>query len=412
MFEKFLAMKKIKIGLLKETKTPPDRRTALTPNTAAELVKRFPEIEVYVQSSDLRAFSDDEYREKGLPVVDDISHCDVLVGVKEVKIETLIPEKIYFFFAHIAKKQEHNKALAKALLEKKITMIDYEYLTDENGRRIVAFGYWAGVVGAYNGMRAWGLRFGEFDLPPAHTLHDKKEMFETISKVQIKNPFKIVITGGGRVASGVTEVLKAFKIKEVEPEAFLTEDFDYPVFTRLDPCHYVRHKEGKEFDLFYFFKHPEEFVSTFKYYTRVADMYIAAHFWDPKSPKFYTAEDTKSPAFKIKVVADISCDVDDGPIGSTLRASTIAEPFYDFNPQTGKEEPAFSNPGNITVMAVDNLPGELPRDSSEDFSRGLIEKVFPYLVKGDEKGILAGATIMKDGKLTEKFAYLQDWINS
>ena len=403
-------MKKIKLGVLKETKTPPDRRTALSPKTAFELQKRFPNIEIVIQSSDLRAFKDEEYRAKGLKVVEDVSDCDILAGVKEVKIDKLIPNKTYLFFAHIAKKQEHNKNLAKALIDKKITMIDYEYLTDNNGRRIVAFGYWAGIVGAYNGMRAWGKRTKEFDLPAAHDMHDKKEMFAKISEIKISKPVRIVITGGGRVAQGACETLAAFGIKEVYPEEFLSSDFDEPVFTKLDPCHYVRHKDGREFDLFYFFNHPEEFVSTFKYYTKKADVYIAAHFWNPKSPRFYTAEDTKSPDFNIKVVADISCDVDDGPIGSTLRASTIANPFYDFNPETGMEEPAFSNEKNITVMAVDNLPGELPRDSSEDFSTGLVEKVFPHLIEEQNNPIIERATITKNGKFTERFDYLTDWI--
>ncbi len=406
-------MGKVKIGLLKETKTPPDWRAALTPNTARKLLDMFPEVEVYIQPSSIRGFKDEEYAAQGLPLKEDLSDCDILLGVKEVKIDTLIPNKTYMFFAHVAKKQEHNKALLKAILDKGITLIDYEYLTDQNGRRLVAFGYWAGVVGAYNGMRAWGKRFKEFDLPAAHTFKSKNEMYDFVrANVHFTKPLKIVITGGGRVAHGAMETLRTLGIKEVIPEEFLINQYDYPVFTRLDPCHYVRHKEGREFELKYFFSHPQEFESTFLPYTFVADMYIAAHFWDPRSPKFFTADDTRNPRFNIKVVADISCDVDDGPVGTTLRASTIADPFYDFNPETGKEEPAFSNDRNITVMAVDNLPGELPRDSSEAFSSVLVEKVFPYLLGTDSDGVIHRATIVKDGKLTERYKYLEDWVNS
>ncbi len=402
-------MERVKIGLLKETKTPPDRRAALTPRTAKMLKEKFNNVEVYIQPSELRAFRDEEYTALGLPLKEDLSDCDILLGVKEVKIDTLIPDKTYMFFAHVAKKQEHNKPLLKAMMDKRITMIDYEYLTDSNGRRLVAFGYWAGIVGAYNGMRAWMKRFEGIDLTPAHKFHDKKEMFEYISTIKITKPFKIVITGGGRVGTGATETLKAFGIEEVFPEDFLTETFDRPVFTRLDPCHYVRHKDGKEFDLWHFFKHPEEYVSTFKAYTKVADMYIAAHFWHPLSPKFFTAEDTKRPDFNIKVVADISCDLD-GPVGTTLRASTIDEPFYDFDPQTGTEKPAFSSDKHITVMAVDNLPGELPRDASEAFSEVLVEKIFPYLLGQDSEGVIERATILKNGQLTERFKYLEEWV--
>ncbi len=405
-------MSKIKIGLLKETKTPPDRRAALTPRTAKMLVEKFDNVQVCIQPSQIRAFKDSEYSQLGLPLQEDLTECDLLLGVKEVKIETLIPDKTYMFFAHVAKKQEHNKPLLKAMMEKRITLIDYEYLTDKNGRRLVAFGYWAGIVGAYNGIRAWAKRFENLDLKPAHQFHDKKEMFDYIKQIRLTRPFKIVITGGGRVATGASETLKAFGIQEVIPEELLIEKFDKPVFTRLDPCHYVRHKDGKEFDLWYFFKHPDEFVSTFKPYTKVADMYIAAHFWDPRSPKFFTAEDTKSPDFNIKVVADISCDLD-GPVGTTLRASTIEEPFYDFDPETGTEKPAFSSDKHITVMAVDNLPGELPRDASEAFSEVLVGKILPYIILGDDKdGVIERAMILKNGKLTERFKYLEDWVKS
>lgn len=403
--------KKIKIGIIKETKIPIDRRVVFPPVLAKRLNDEYDNIEVKVQKSDIRAFKDEEYEELGLPVLDDVSDCDVLFGVKEVKIEALIPNKTYFFFSHTAKKQEYNKPLLKAIIEKGITLIDHEYLTDKNGIRLVAFGYWAGIVGAYNGMRAWGLKTGQFDIPPAHTFHDKKEMFEHINKLDL-SPIKIVITGGGRVATGASETLKAFGIKEVIPEDFLTREYDYPVFTKLDPCHYVRHKDGKEFDLKYFFTHPDEFVSTFEAYTRTADMYVAAHFWDPRSPKFFTPEQTKNPEFKIKVVADISCDVDNAPVGTTLRASTIDDPFYDFNPETGKEEPAFSSDKNITVMAVDNLPGELPRDASMSFGEAMLEKVIPSLAGEDKDGIIERATIVKNGKLTERFSYLEDWVNS
>lgn len=405
-------MKKIKIGLLKETKTPPDKRAALTPTTVKQLQDSFPNVEICIQPSEIRCFKDEEYLEKGFTLKNDLTNCNILLGIKEVEISTLIPNKTYLFFAHVAKKQEHNRPLLKAIIDKGITLIDYEFLTDNFGRRIVAFGYWAGIVGAYNGMRAWGLKNKEFNLPPAHNFKNKQEMFEYIQKnIKISKPFKIVITGGGRVASGVVETLKAFGIKEVIPEDLFVNTFEYSVFTRLDPCHYVRHKQGKEFELKHFFEHPQEYESTFRPYTWIADMYIAAHFWDPHSPKFFTAEDTRHPRFNIKVVADISCDVDNGPVGTTIRASSIEVPFYDFNPQTGKEEPAFSNEQNITVMAVDNLPGELPRDSSEDFSTALVEKVIPYLLGEDTLGIINRATIVKKGKLTEKFKYLENWVN-
>ncbi len=403
-------MKKYTLGLLKETKTPPDRRAAITPSIGKEILKKFPEVELCVQSSELRAFKDSEYKENGIGVTRDLKNCDFLVGVKEVKIDTLIPGKTYMFFAHVGKKQPYNKPLLKAIIDKKITLIDYEYLTDENGMRLVAFGKWAGVVGAYNGLRAWGLKTSEFELQPAHEYIDKSQMFENCDKQQFK-PLKIIITGGGRVAHGAMETLNAFGIKEVSPKQILEEKFNEPVFAKIEPWDYVKHKNNKEFDLQHFFDNPTEYVSTFEPYTKIADLYIACHFWDPKSPEFITKEQAKASDFNIKVIADVSCDIKK-PIASTLRSSSIANPFYDYNPQTQKEEPAFSSDKNISVMAIDNLPGELPRDASEDFSKVLIDKIFPHLFNSDQENIINRATIVKNGSLTEKFKYLNAWVNS
>ena len=261
-----------------------------------------------------------------------------------------------------------------------------------------------------NGIRAWGLKSNEFSIKPAHDYHDKAEMYNDCNKLKIK-PLKIVLTGGGRVATGAMETLRAFNIKEVSPKDFLERNYSEAVFTKLEPWDYVKHKENQPFELNHFFKNPQEYVSTFEPYTKVADLYVACHFWDPKSPVFFTQSDVQKQDFNIKVIADVSCDIKD-PIPSTLRASTIAEPFYDYNPKTGLEEPAFTSDKNITVMAIDNLPGELPRDASEEFSKGLINNIFDLLINGDKDDIILRATIVKDGHLTPKFSYLQEWANS
>ncbi len=403
-------MNKFKVGLLKETKNPPDKRAALTPNTALEFLKKFPNVELVIQSSTLRAFKDEEYTAKGLTVKEDISDCDVLIGVKEVKEETFVPNKTYLFFAHVAKMQPYNKGLLKTIIKNKLTLIDYEYLTNQKGMRLIAFGKWAGVVGAYNGLRTWGLKTKQFNIKPANEYLDKKEMYDTCRKTKL-NPIKIIITGGGRVAQGAMETMKAFNIKEVTPKEILENTYEQAVFAKIEPWDYVTHKENKKFELNHFFNNPEEYKSTFKPYTKVADLYIACHFWDPNSPEFITQNDFKEDDFKIKVIADVSCDIKK-PIASTLRASTIAEPFYDYNPITGKEEVAFSNEKNISVMAIDNLPGELPRDASEDFSKGLIDNIFPHLFGEDKEDIIARATIVKDGTLTNKYQYLKNWVES
>jgi alanine dehydrogenase len=400
-------MKKIyKLGILRETKTPPDKRTALAPKQAAELLKRFQNIELYIQSSKIRAYKDEEYKDLGLNVVDDLSECDILAGVKEVHIPLLIPNKTYMFFSHTAKEQIHNRPLLKALLENNITLLDHEYFTDEKGTRLVAFGNWAGLVGAYNGLIALGNRTGTFQLKRAIECRDINEMKQELRKIKVP-PVKFVITGGGRVANGALEILKTAGIKQILPEDFLENTYNYPVFTQLNPDSYVKRKDGDNFDLHHFFNHPDLYISTFKPYTKVADVYIACHFWDEKSPKFMTTDDMKEADFKISVIADVSCDIA-GPIPSTLRASEIAHPFYGYNPYSEKEGDAFDKE-NITVMAVDNLPGEVPRDASVDFGNGLSEKIFPALFGNDERGIIERATITKNGKLGKYFKYLKDY---
>lgn len=397
---------KLKIGILKETKTPPDRRTAIAPKQGIDLINKFPNVELFIQSSDIRAYSDGEYTALGLNVVDDLSHCDILIGVKEVHIPELIANKTYLYFSHTAKEQEYNRTLLQEMLKKNIRMLDYEYFTDDKGVRLVAFGRWAGLVGAYNGLIAYGKRTGTFDLKRAIKCHDTNEMFAELKKVKLP-PIKIVITGGGRVAHGAMETLAPLNITEVSPKDFLIKEYDEPVFAQLNPDSYVKRKDWSAFDLHHFFENPEMYESTFKPFTKVADMYIACHFWDEKSPHFITKKDIKDDDFKLKVIADVSCDID-GPIASTIRASEIADPFYGYNPVTEEEGDAFDE-NNITVMAVDNLPGEVPRDASVDFGNDLIENVFPSLFDGYESEMIRRAMITVNGELGEHFQYLKDF---
>jgi saccharopine dehydrogenase (NAD+, L-lysine forming) len=398
---------KIKVAVLKETKTPPDKRAALTPKQAVRFLQHFPNTELYIQSSDIRAFKDEEYSELGLTVTDDVSHCDILIGIKEVEVSELIPEKTYLFFSHTAKKQAYNRKLLQTLLEKKIKMIDYEYLTYENGIRIIAFGRWAGMVGAYNGLRAFGKREGLFQLPQAIQTQGMEAMFAELRKKVKLPPVKLLITGGGRVAQGALETLSVLNIKGVKPKDFLSKHYDYPVYSQLDPGDYVKRKDGKSFELQHFFENPEAYESAFTPYTKVADMYIACHFWDEKSPKFITKEDVEADDFKIRIIADVSCDIN-GPIAPTIRASEIADPFYGYEPKTHKEGYPFDR-FNISVMAVDNLPGEVPRDASEDFATNLIDKIMPALLGEDTEGIISRAIITENGELGEHFRYLADF---
>lgn len=399
---------KMNIGIVRETKVPADRRVAVTPRLGVELTNLFPQASLFIQPSDIRAFSDLTYLKMGLTMKQDLSECDLLIGVKEVAPKALLEGKTYLMFAHVAKQQAYNQSYFQELARKKITLIDYEYLTDDQNVRLVAFGYWAGIVGAYNGLLAAGVRFGAYQLPPPQELSGKKEMFELLKKIEVPN-LKFLVTGGGRVAGGAMEVFNAAGIKQVPVEAYLNETFDEPVVCRIEPDQYVQRKDGSPFNLQHFFAHPEQYESTFAAYTRVTDVFVPCHFWDQRSPVFFTREMARRADFKIRIIADISCDLQI-PIPSTLRASTHEEPFYDYNRFSEKENPAFSAEENITVMAVDNLPGALPLDASEDFGQVLFDRVIPALIKNHSNPIIERATILKKGELTPKFAYLKDYL--
>jgi hypothetical protein len=274
----------------------------------------------------------------------------------------------------------------------------------------VAFGRHAGIVGAYNGLRARGIKTNIFKLKPAYQCRDLDEMWAGLRLIELKPGLKILVTGEGRVAHGAMETLSIGNIVQVKPDDFLNRDFDVPVFCQIGPDHYTRHKNELKFNFNHFTRFPQEYESTFLPYTRVTDILITGHYWDPRSPIFFTKEDMKKPDFKISVIADISCDIN-GPIPSTLRATTISDPFYAYNPFLEIEEPAFSRPTNITVMSIDNLPGELPRDASLDFGKQLMSNVLHDLLSGINSPMIERATILKDGKLSSGYNYLNDYLN-
>ncbi|MCK5822257.1 MAG: hypothetical protein KAH17_10225 [Bacteroidales bacterium] len=383
-------MEVIKIGVLRETKVPPDHRVALPPNRIVELKKLLPNIDVLVQASSIRCYKDDEYTQLGIALQEDLSDCDILIGVKEVDIPALIPDKTYLFFAHVAKEQAYNRKLLQAFLDKRIHMIDYEYLTDTNGIRLIAFGRWAGIVGAFNGLRGLGVYTGDFELKPANNCHDRQEMDAQLDKVVLKNT-RILLSGGGRVAQGAMETLNKLGIREVSPEEFSAGEFNEPVFCRIDPWHYVARNDGKDFDLKHFFDNPKDYHSTALKYLQKTDLYIAAHFWDPDSPRMFELDELDQNSM---VIADISCDIN-GSVPTTTHATTIADPFYRYN--------------DILMMTVDNLPGELPRDASDEFSDVLVKEILPRLVLNDPEKVIERASITEKGELTKNFSYLDDY---
>ncbi|WP_370090082.1 NAD(P)-dependent oxidoreductase [Ekhidna sp.] len=397
-----------KIGIIKEGKIPIDRRVPLTPIQAKQITENF-DVELVVQSSDIRCFSDDDYRNAGLRVVDSIDDCDIILGVKEVPIPKLVPNKTHFFFSHTIKKQDYNRDLLRSILDKQIRLIDWETLTNESGNRIIAFGRWAGIVGAYNGLWTYGKRYNLFNLRRAHECFDYDDLKTEFSKIKLPN-IKIALTGGGRVAKGAMEVLLGAGISQVTPYDFLTQRFNEPVFTQLNSRDYNKRIDGGAFHRNEFYKNPELYEGDFLKYSKVTDILIACAFWDPAAPVLFQRQDIIRDDFDIRVIADITCDIE-GSIPSTKKPSTIDDPIYDYNPTDDEVEQALTDEGNITVMAVDNLPCELPRDASESFGNELVNNVIPHLLGNDEKGIIERATITKDGKLTDKYSYLQDYVD-
>ncbi len=401
----------MKIGLLKEGKTPTDKRVALSPSKCRELFAHYPQLKVIVQPSPRRCFMDEEYEDAGILLDDNLHDCDLLLGIKEVRPKDLIADKTYMFFSHTAKKQSHNKELLREIISKKITLIDYEYLKDDTGKRLIGFGHWAGIVGTYNGFRAISIRNKKKDPQPAHTCKNYTEFLSRAKKIDLP-PVKIVVTGDGRVAKGAVELLEIMNIRRVSVDEYLgTENFDRPVYVQIDVDSYNKHKDGKTFDMGHFFHYPEEYETDFYRFAKTTDYLIMAAFWDSKAPRLFSKEEMKQPDFRIRVISDITCDIN-GSVPSTLRTSTIEDPFYGYNPQSCAEELAFTDPSNISVIAIDNLPNELPRAASEDFGKTLISSVFPHFVSKDKSGIIKSATIVEKGVLTDKFAYLKEWVDS
>lgn len=403
------SMNKIKVGIIREGKVPHDKRVPFTPAQCKLILEQFPDVELFIQPCEYRCYLDNEYRSAGLQLKEDLSECDILMGIKEVPINDLIPGKKYLFFSHTIKKQSHNRKLLKAILEKKIQLIDYECLTDDEHNRVIGFGRFAGIIGAYNGINAYGKRYNLFNLRQAYQFNSLLELEAELEKVRLPN-LKIIITGGGRVANGAIETMGILKIRKVTPYEFINYSFREPVYVNLHSMDYYKPKDGRPWVHGAFYEHPEEFDSNFIRFAPVCDMLIHCAFWNPLAAPLFTKEEMKSPAFHISVIADVTCDLN-GSIPSTTMPSTIDNPFYGYDPVTRTTDGAFEK-NTITVMAVDNLPCELPRESSDDFGKNLIERVLPALFQNDDKGIIARATITSNSHLTKQFSFLEDYVAS
>ena len=397
----------MKIGVIREGKVPSDSRVPLTPKQCQQLIQKFG-IQVVVQPSEVRCIKNEEYLKEGITMQEDLSDCNILLGVKEVPKDQLIAEKSYFFFSHTIKEQPYNRDLLKTILKKNIQLVDYEVLTNEKGQRVIAFGVFAGMVGAHNAIWTYAQRTGAFEFPRMKDLFDYQAARDIYDLTNIPK-VKIVVTGKGRVASGSAKVLKDMGIVEVSPQQFLNEAFDHAVYTQLDCPDYAARKDGTKFEMSHFFANPGAYKSIFQPYTAKADIMINGIYWDNDAPAFFTVDDMKNEDFRIKVIADVTCDI--APVASipaTLFASTIADPIFGFDPQKN-EAVAPHGQGIIDMMTIDNLPNELPRDASKSFGEQFLEYIAPELSEMESSGIIERGTITKDGKLGMHFGYLENY---
>lgn len=393
------------IGLLREGKVPPDNRVALTPAQCKWIQKNAPDVRVLVESSPDRCYTDREYLSAGIEVTDDISGSDVLFGIKEVPVDALIEGKTYLFFSHTKKEQPYNQRMFRAILDRKITLIDYECLEHDDSQRILGFGFFAGVVGAHNGIMAYGKRTGRYELGRVHEQQSFRELIHTYFGLRLPE-IKVAVTGSGRVAHGVLEVMNLLEIVEVEPDEFLERSFSYPVFTQLKGAALYEHAENGTYQRERFHRQPQDYRCKFLPFTRTADILMNGIYWDKEMPRLFEWEDLAKPEFRIKTIADITDDRE-GSIPCNLGDSPMADPVYGVD-KVSRQRTAPYLPGSLDIMAVGNLPNELPRDASRYFGEQLIKHVLDPLVRGGSP-IIERATMVREGQLTAPYQYLEDY---
>lgn len=395
----------LQIGLIREGKVPQDNRVALTPAQCKWLQKNFTDITVTVQHSPNRCYADQEYERAGVEVKEDLSACNLLLGIKEVPVDMLLPGKTYMFFSHTKKLQPYNQELFRTIISKKISLIDYECLEHDDGTRIIGFGFFAGIVGAHNGMMAYGNRTGAYKLGRVHTVNSFQKLVHTYFGLKLPN-VKIAVTGTGRVAHGVLEIMNLMGIHEVEPDEYLGGEFSYPVYVHLKGADLYAHKETGRYQRNDFHENPQHYTCRFADYIPHTDILMNGIYWEKTIPRLFEMEDLRRPDFRIKTIADITDDRH-GSIPCNLGDATIEKPVYGVDRNSFEMTEPYL-PGSVDLMAVGNLPNELPRDASRYFGEQMIKFVLDAIRKGGS-GIINRATMVKEGKLNEPFLYMKEY---
>jgi len=408
----------ITLAVLREARID-ENRTPFSPAQVSIILNKFSNIKIIVQPSNRRCFKDEDYQKAGAQVTDDLSSADIIFGVKEVDISALIEGKTYLFFSHTSKVRQYiaqtikdeaiiyKKELLREVIKKKITLIDYENIREISGEgyRYLGFGRFAGIIGTYNTLNLYLKLFNKKSLPRAFEINNYKEIKKLISK-QNFNKIKILLTGSGRASKGSIELLKQANIKQVSINDYLNKKYNEAIFCNISATKHVERKDGKASSYQDFNLNPHEYISKIKNYLFDTDIFIACHYWDQKLPKIFSPKEIGE--FKnLKIIGDVTCDIN-GSVPTTIRSTSIAEPYYSINTDTMKEIDL--NSKNITVMAVDNLPSELPREASEEFGDSIITEVLPYLINKDD-GRINRATTASNGKFFKNFAYLINFIS-
>ena len=409
--------KQFTISILKEARAD-ENRTPFTPDQIKTLITNFPNIKISVQPSKKRCFKDEEYSKAGAKLDEDITNSNIIFGIKEIDISKIIEDKTYLFFSHTSKVPNGNfqnsqdpaiiykKKLLREVLKKNVTLIDYENIRDESKEayRYLGFGRFAGIVGCYNTLNLYLKLNKKKLLPRAFEINSYEKIKKLIAK-QNFNKLKILQTGRGNVAKGSMEILKHANIKQISLKDYLGKKYDEPVYCNISIREHIERKDGKDFSHQDFTLNPHEYKSKVKNYLFDTDILITGHYWESRFPKLFYQDQINE--FKnLKIIGDITCDIN-GAIPTTIRSTTIAKPYYSVDINSMKEID-LGNKG-IAVMAVDNLPSELPNEASEEFGKNIISEVLPHLFKKDD-GRISRATTASQGKFTFLFSYLKDFI--
>ncbi len=429
-----------RIGIRREDMYRWERRVPLIPEDARELAQKHG-IEIIVQPSPKRTFADAEYHQAGITVSDSLAPCPIIFGIKEIPIPALEKGKTYVFFSHTTKGQPYNMPMLKRILELGCTLIDYEKVTDENGRRLIFFGRYAGLAGMIDTLWALGKRLAWEGISSPLEAVDRALDYTDLAAAEkvirlvgerIKNeglpdaivPLVVGFAGYGNVSRGAQEILDLLPVREIAPEELpsiiekmtASRNVIYKVvFTEKDMVEPI--DAGRPFNLQEYYEHPERYRSIFERYLPSLSVLANGIYWEPIYPRLLTKDTAKAMYAEgqphLRIIGDISCDVE-GAIECTVKATEPDDPVYVYDPVTDRAIMGVAGNGPV-ILAVDILPSELPREASVYFS-GVLKPYVPTIARADFFGVLKScglpapikrAVIAYRGELAPAYRYIE-----